>query len=102
MISATYCFLSDGLGNVGHGLLISNSVTNANTETEKPEVNDHLDASEKLASYFGTLYAKYDMHQTPLRCSDRLLPSTILKMSSLLIRTPSSNTGFDDFGSGDR
>jgi hypothetical protein len=33
MISATYCFLSDGLGNVGHGLLISNSVANANTET---------------------------------------------------------------------
>jgi len=36
--------LVDGLGNVGHGLLISDGIADTNTEpvVEKPEVHDHL------------------------------------------------------------
>jgi hypothetical protein len=67
--------LGDGLGNVGHNLLISNSIADPNTEAivEKPEVNNHLYASEELPSSLGTLFAKYDVHKTSLRCSDCLL-----------------------------
>ena len=67
--------LWNGLGNVGHGLLISNSIADADTEAivEKPEVDNHLYASEELTSFLRTLFTKYDVHKTSLRRSDSFL-----------------------------
>jgi hypothetical protein len=81
--------LGDGLGNVGHNLLISNSIADPNTEAivEKPEVNNHLYASEELPSSLGTLFAKYDVHKTLRRSNCLLLDNTKNELAVLYWNT---------------